>query len=107
MQERGVIADAIRHTRVPRAELAPPPCQATSWRRQVQTQVGAPTQQSLSSSGRSELRQWPHSRLTFRGPFEALEHVERGWRANNGVKGKAAAANACESVDLKDAPQQI
>ena len=51
--------------------------------------------------------QWRPSRLTFRGAFEALENVECSGRANNGVKGKATAANAGESVYLKDAPKQI
>ena len=44
--------------------------------------------------------------LALRGAFETPEYVDGCRRANDGVKGEASATDACESINLKNAPEQ-
>ena len=45
--------------------------------------------------------------MALRGAFEAPEYVEGCRRANDGVKAEASATDACESINLKNAPEQV
>ena len=88
--QRGVDARGTKaghQTSVPKVALAPPPCQATSSRRQVQT---------LCGSGERKLGHWWPSRLALRGALVAVQDIKRSGRANHCVQNETSAADASE-----------